>query len=350
MLHLLLGVNPAPLGTFPFTPAFLGSQELSAHEIGLTAVGQNARLFCLPSVSAFIGADIVAGVHATGLAREKGNVLFLDIGTNGEMVLSRQGTLVSCSCAAGPALEGMNIGCGMRAEPGAVEDVSIDAQGIVSLRVIGDVAPVGICGSGILAAIRELLRVGLLRRDGSLLTEAEAREKEQEKEKENLPPARRGFAALCREENGVPAIGLSGNIVVTQKDVRQVQLAKGALLSGSLALLSQAGLSVENIDKVLVAGQFGAHLSVRSLTGCGILPLPLAAEKVEYVGNSAKKGALMVLASPSVLAEMDALARDIVYVELGATPGYEELFMGCLEFPPGSRGFSLDDRISEIFR
>jgi uncharacterized 2Fe-2S/4Fe-4S cluster protein (DUF4445 family) len=340
MLHLLLGISPAPLGAFPFTPVFLRSQELPAHEVGLTALEKNARLVCLPSASAFIGADIVAGIYATGLTREKGNVLFLDIGTNGEMVLSRRGTLVSCSCAAGPALEGMNIGCGMRAEPGAIEDVSIHSQGVVRLRVIGDVAPIesppigrppiGICGSGILAAIRELLRVGLLRRDGSLLTKGEV--------KEELPPERWGLAALCREEDGVPAIALledMGNIVVTQSDVRQVQLAKGALLSGSLALLSRAGLEIEEIDKVLVAGQFGAHLPLESLVECGIIPYEpsLTAGKVEYVGNASTKGALAVLTSPTALAEMDALARDIAYVELGATPGYEELFIRCLEFP-----------------
>jgi uncharacterized 2Fe-2S/4Fe-4S cluster protein (DUF4445 family) len=190
--------------------------------------------------------------------------------------------------------------------------------------------PIGICGSGILAAIRELLRVGLLRRDGSLLTKGEV--------KEELPPERWDLAALCREENGVPAIALlgdMGDIVVTQSDVRQVQLAKGALLSGSLALLSRVGLEIEDIDKVLVAGQFGAHLPVESLVECGILPYEpsLAAGKVEYVGNASKKGALAVLASPTALAEMDALARDIAYVELGATPGYEELFIRCLEFP-----------------
>jgi uncharacterized 2Fe-2S/4Fe-4S cluster protein (DUF4445 family) len=335
MLHFLLGISPTSLGTFPFTPVFLESRELPVHEIGLTALRRNARLFCLPSVSAFIGADIVAGVYATGLVRKKGNVLFLDIGTNGEMVLSRQGTLVSCSCAAGPALEGMNISCGMRAEPGAVEDVSIDYRiddrgdyrGAVQFQVIGGEPPVGICGSGILAVIRELLRVGLLRRDGSLLTEAEV--------KAELPSAREALTALCREENGIPAVCLFGDIVVTQKDVRQVQLAKGALLSGLLALLNQAGLSVEDIDKVLIAGQFGAHLSVESLMGCGILPHEpsFAAEKVEYVGNTSKKGALMALTSSSALAEMSTLAQSIAYVELGATPRYEELFMRCLEFP-----------------
>jgi uncharacterized 2Fe-2S/4Fe-4S cluster protein (DUF4445 family) len=229
----------------------------------------------------------------------------------------------------------MNIGYGMRAEPGAIEDVAIDPKGVVRLRVIGGGVPLGICGSGVLAAIRELLHAGLLRRDGSLLTKTEV-------EKE-LPPAQWGLAALCREESGVPAIGLWENIVVAQKDVRQVQLAKGALLSGSLALLNWAGLNVEDIDKIWVAGRFGTHLPAESLTVCGILPyIPhdKTGYKVEYVGNASKNGALMVLTSPSVLAEMEALARSIAYVELGAAPGYQELFMGCLEFPPNFMGES----------
>jgi uncharacterized 2Fe-2S/4Fe-4S cluster protein (DUF4445 family) len=325
MLHLLLGVNPASLGTFPFTPVFLQGRDLLAGEIGLKTAGKNARLYCLPSVSAFVGGDIVAGLYASGLSRQRGSALLIDIGTNGEMALSRERSLVSCSCAAGPALEGMNIRCGMGAAAGAIEDVFVDEdEGSVRLKTIGGEAPVGICGSGILAAVKEFLRVGLVRRDGSLVAA------------EELPFWRRRLAALCRQEDnqegGHLSICLSGDVVVTQKDVRQVQLAKGALLSGVCALLDWAELQARDIDKVFVAGQFGAHLPAESLTKCGILPAEFG-EKIQYIGNSSLSGARMALTSPSAREEMEALARSVTSLELSATPGYSELFMKCLEFP-----------------
>jgi uncharacterized 2Fe-2S/4Fe-4S cluster protein (DUF4445 family) len=327
MLHLLLGVDPAPLGTFPFTPVFVQGRDLWAGEIGLKALGKNARLYCLPSVSAFVGGDIVAGICASGLSRQRGSVLLIDIGTNGEMVLrydkatSGETILVSCSCAAGPALEGMNIRWGMRAAAGAIEDVFVDEdEGSVRLKTIDDEAPVGICGSGVLAAIKEFLRVGLIRGDGSLVAA------------EELPLRRRKLAALCREKGGRLSICLSGDVTVTQKDVRQVQLAKGALLSGICALLEWTEMQARDIRKVFVAGQFGAHLPAESLTQCGILPAEFG-EKIEYIGNSSLSGARMALTSPSVREEMETLARSVTSLELSATPEYSELFMKCLDFP-----------------
>ena len=345
MLHLFLGINPASLGAFPFTPVFVQGQDLSATDIGLRAVGENARLYCLPSVSAFVGGDIVAGVYASGLTQQKGNTLFIDIGTNGEMVLSKETeflgcspetfvpekpasatitkkALVSCSCAAGPALEGMNISCGMRAAAGAIEDIFIDEnEGAVQLKTIDGEPPVGLCGSGVLAAIKEFLRVGLVRTDGSMAAAEEL--------------SSRRLAALCREGKSGLSIALNEGVFVTQKDVRQVQLAKGALLSGIRALLGQAGLQASDVNKVYVAGQFGAHLSTESLTECGILPYEFGG-KIEYIGNSSLSGARMALTSPFVRKEMEILARSIASLELSAMPGYSDLFMQCLNFPTNS--------------
>jgi uncharacterized 2Fe-2S/4Fe-4S cluster protein (DUF4445 family) len=340
MLHLFLGVNPAPLGAFPFTPVFTRGRGLSAADAGLKAVPEDAEVYCLPSASAFIGADIVAGVYVSDMARRKGgSILFIDIGTNGEIVLSRDGKLVSCSCAAGPALEGMNIRCGMRAAPGAVEDVFIrigGAAGAVRLKVVGDVPPAGICGSGILAAIREMLRAGLLRSDGSLV-------EREEPESEELPPERRSLAALlAADEDGIGAVRLSEKVFVTQKDIRQVQLAKGALLAGVLALLSRAGLGARDIDKVLVAGRFGEHLPAGSLTECGILPAGLGG-KIEYLGNTSKAGARATLMSRGARADMEALARGIECLDLGSLPEYGDLFIRCLDFPARSpQPFEID--------
>ena len=325
MLHILMGVNPAPLGAFPFKPAFMEALDIPAAEVGLKGL---ARLYCPPSASAFIGADIVAGICASGLARREGNALFIDIGTNGEMVLSRGGKLASCSCAAGPALEGMNISHGSRAAPGAVEDVFIGADGLVRLKIVGrqdpvagyppfDTAPplLGLCGSGVLAAVREFLRVGLLRTDGAFTGQG------------GLPG---GALAALYAEDGL-SVRLGGGIAVTQKDVRQVQLAKGALLSGVHALLAYTGLAVRDLDAVLVAGQFGAHLPAGLLTDCGVIP-PGLEKKVEYLGNTSKTGARLALTSPAARREMEELAREIEYLDLSALANYESLFLRCLNF------------------
>ncbi len=336
MLHLLLGVDPSPMGVAPFAPAFAESRTVRAPEIGLPF--EEASLFTLPSVSAFVGADVVAGAWACGMARRPGNALFIDIGTNGEIVLSCGGQLTACSCAAGPALEGMNIRCGMRAAEGVIEKVSISRGGSVRLSVVGNVSPSGICGSGILSALHELLRVGLVQSDGCMLRKSDL---------EPDDPLR----GLCRTEDGQAAVvlapvepapaGRTLPVVVTQKDVRQVQLAKGAILSGVLALLRRAGIGAADLDRVFVAGQFGAHLPVAGLTACGILP-DLPADRVEYVGNTSLSGARAALLAPSVRDEMNRLAGEIGYTDLAATEGYDRLFLECLEFPKNNSDFSAD--------
>ena len=312
MMHMLLGTDARSIGRSPYQPAFLGAQKRSAGEIGLRAGMDNSALvYCLPQVSAFIGADIVAGAYVCELEKQNGNVLFIDIGTNGEIVLSQKGRLLCCSCAAGPALEGMNISCGMRAAEGAIEDVKITEHG-VEFTCIDGKEPVGICGSGILAVLKELIRTGLVRKNGAFV------------KKENIP----------EEDYRYPMIRMNGKkrefliceapeLVVTQGDIRQVQLAKGAILSGFLALLNKAGISMEELDKVMIAGQFGAHLPAESLTGTGILPKEVE-DKIIYVGNSSKTGAYMTLLSEQVKEEMEGLAERMEYIELAETENYRK--------------------------
>lgn len=317
MLHMLLGVNASSIGVAPFAPVFVRSRYLRADAIGITSA-KKAALYVLPSVSAYIGADIVAGALVCGLDKAKTNVLFIDIGTNGEIVLASGGKLLSCSCAAGPALEGMNISSGMRAAEGAVEDVKISENG-VKLDVIGGGTAAGLCGSGILAAIRELIRIGMIERSGTFI-------KPQSLESDDY--RRKLFRSDGKKRTAV----LSEKLYITQNDIRQVQLAKGAILSGFYALLKKAGISMEELDEVLIAGQFGAHLPAESLTGTGILPPEITA-KIRYVGNSSKIGAYMALMSGRKKREMESLAQKIDYMELGASPGYERLFSSCLLFP-----------------
>ncbi|MBN2899235.1 MAG: DUF4445 domain-containing protein, partial [Clostridia bacterium] len=319
MLHLLLGVDSTVIGKAPFAPMFVRSKTLRAHEIGIKA-GPFTMLYCMPSVSAYIGADIVAGSYVCGLHKKKESILFIDIGTNGEIVLAHEGRLVSCSCAAGPALEGMNISAGMRAQEGAIEELEILPHGIKT-KVIGDTEGTGLCGSGILAVIREMIKTGIVTKKGAIIKLEALDEEDYRRRYIRVQDKKR---ELVIHEGRLP-------IVVTQSDVRQVQLAKGAILSGFYALLNEVGITMEDLDQVIVAGQFGAHLPADSLIGTGILPEAVR-DKLIYVGNASKTGAYMALMSIDVRKEIEQLAEKMEYMELGATEGYERLFAKCLIF------------------
>ncbi|MDR1044808.1 MAG: ASKHA domain-containing protein [Candidatus Adiutrix sp.] len=326
MLHLLLGLAPDSLGLIPFAPTLSRGLAFRGSEIGLKRLGA-AKVLILPSVSAYIGADIVAGAYVCRLKDRRENVIFIDVGTNGEVILASHGRLIACSCAAGPAFEGMNIHKGMRASEGAIEDLNLTwnretADLAISLTTIGDSGPVGLCGSGILAAVREFLKIGLLRPDGRLVKSGELASDDPRK-------------GLCLDFNGKPALRLSktsDEVIVTQKDIRQVQLAKGAILSALKALLLKTGLEMSALDRVIVAGQFGAYLPVDSLTSCGLVPAELA-EKIEYAGNTSKAGAYMALMSRQARAEMEELASGIDYFELGDIDNYDRLFAAAMKFP-----------------
>lgn len=321
MMHMLLGVDARSIGRSPYQPEFVSARELPAREIGLS-LPEDTRLYCLPHVSAYIGADIVAGTYVCQLQKEHGNVLFIDIGTNGEIVLASRGRLLCCSCAAGPALEGMNISSGMRAADGAVEDVRITEKGII-LKTIGDEEPAGLCGSGILAVVKELLKAGIVKKTGVFVKKDKLDDGDYRKPMIRMNGTKREF--ILRDDP---------ELLVTQSDVRQVQLAKGAILSGFRALLEKAEIQMEELDKVMIAGQFGAHLPAESLTGTGILPEAVK-DRLVYVGNSSKTGAYMALMSESVKREIEELAGRMEYMELAETDNYERLFAESMIFPAG---------------
>lgn len=322
MMHLLLGIDTITIGKSPYSTIFSKEKNIWANSIGIN-IAPFGRLYCLPGVSSFIGADIVAGAVVAGLRHTNDNVFFIDIGTNGEMILSKGGELASCSCAAGPALEGANISCGMRAAEGAIEGIQFNEDG-VSLEIIGDVEPVGICGSGILEAMSELNQKGLIKKSGRLKTkedlEGEGRDVlaqyliEEDKKRKVI---------ICKK--GEETLSLS------QEDIRQIQLAKGAISSGFYALVDFMGMEMEDLDSVVIAGQFGRHLKISSLTGVGIIPESLK-DKIKYIGNSSKTGAMMCLLSKEARKEMEEVAKDIKYFELSTKEGYEKLFTKCLTF------------------
>ncbi|WP_425446519.1 ASKHA domain-containing protein [Dethiothermospora halolimnae] len=320
MMHFLLGIDATAIGKSPYAPIFVRSKNILAKDIGLK-VAMGARLYCLPSVSSYIGADIVAGAYVSQLHKSKENILFIDIGTNGEIVLSNRGKLISCSCAAGPALEGMNISSGMRAAEGAIEDVEITKEGIKT-KVIGDKEPIGLCGSGILAVVKELIDTGLIKKSGAFIKKEKLQKSDYRYNMIQLNGKKREFILKDGKDK----------LLITQGDVRQVQLAKGAILSGFYTLLKQSNIEMDQLDKVIIAGQFGAHLPADSLIKTGILPEEVR-DKLVYVGNSSKTGAYMALMSGDVKEELEQLGNELDYMELGATEGYERLFSQCLLFP-----------------
>lgn len=313
MTHMALGIDARSIGVAPYKPVFTEGQNVSAKSLGLPGCDK-ANVYFVPQVSGYIGGDIVAGAYCCDMAGKKGISLFIDIGTNGEIVLSNKGSIVSCSCAAGPALEGMNIECGMPALAGAIEEVSADA-GDIRVKTIEGGEVTGICGSGILDALSVLIKEDIIKKTGAFKKPEDC----------GLYEKR-----VIKDDSGVRLM-LSDKIYMSQKDVRQVQLAKGAILSGIRALLNREGVRAENIDEVLIAGQFGAHLREESLIVTGIIPSECKG-KIRYVGNTSKTGAYMALMSGKVRSEMELLAKKIDYFELAEVKDYEMLLVNSMSF------------------
>ncbi len=319
MMHFLLGVDPSGIGKSPYVPAFTRGVNVPARDIGLD-ISPFGGVYCLPSVSAYIGADIVAGILSAELADKDERALFIDIGTNGEIAFSSKEKICACSCAAGPALEGMNISSGMRAADGAIEKVFIN--GDVEVRTIGGKAAVGLCGSGVIDAVGELIKAGVVAPSGRFV---------------RLQPGdARAWAHRLQNGDGPASFILSagkdgGSISITQKDIRQVQLAKGAILSGILALLSNLGIGMQDIDRVYIAGAFGFHVRMESLARMGVLPHELL-DRVTLIGNSSKSGAILCLLSKEKRREAAFIAPKIEYTELSCFPNYDKLFTDCLSF------------------
>lgn len=316
MLNLLLGENPASLGSYPFEAPVLGPVEVYPADVGLdTASG--ARLLVPRMLSGFLGADIVAVMLATGVGADAGTHLAVDLGTNGEIALSAGGRIASCSTAAGPAFEGMNISRGMRAMPGAVEAMSRDGR--LSPQVMGGGRALGICGSGLMDTVAALLEAGLLESSGRLAPPAHA---------DGIAPGRVKDAADMRRFIVDPGSGLA----LTQNDVRQFQLAKGAVATGIDLLCSKLDIEPESIEKVFLAGVFGSFLRPASAVTVGLLP-PALKDRIDYSGNAALTGAEMMLLSERMWEKALALAGHVEVVELSLEAGFQQSFVGNLSFP-----------------
>jgi uncharacterized 2Fe-2S/4Fe-4S cluster protein (DUF4445 family) len=315
MLHLATGNDPKSLGRYPYTPLITGNQHLGASDLGLQ-VSPFARVYLPPILSSFVGADITSGILSLQLHKQSGISLFVDIGTNGEIVLAENGRLTATSTAAGPALEGMNIGCGMCAGPGAVESVTSNPDGGISFRTIADKPSRGLCGSGLIDLIATLIDLGVIESNGRFASP------------DTLAP---GLAKHLVQSNGKLAFALTPDVLLSQKDIRQVQLAKGAIQAGIDFLMTYTGVGTAQVDRVLIAGAFGYHLATDSLLTLKILPSAFA-DKIDYVGNTSKTGGQTFLTNALCREEMAAVAREINILELSNQPDFERLFVRCLGF------------------
>ncbi|MBI5439798.1 MAG: DUF4445 domain-containing protein [Deltaproteobacteria bacterium] len=326
MQHLLLGMSPVSLGRAPYLPLCRQGGEVSAESLGL-AVFPRARVHLLPMLSGFIGADTLAALLTRPPAFFRGTNLLVDVGTNGELVLSRDGVLTATSCATGPVFEGAHIRSGMRAAPGAIEKVRVTADGAVELDVIQGPGrgsrPAGLCGSGVISAVSALVGSGVLRSDGAFDTDAEHRGL-------RIDPVG-GAAEFVLAPASESHTGR--DVVLGQWDVRAVQLGKAALRAGIDILCREAG--AERLDRLYLAGTFGNYLDPGDLLRIGVLP-PMGVDRIEAVGNAAGDGARLALFSTAYRRRAAVLAERIRVVELSLRADFQEIFVRSMELGPSS--------------
>lgn len=326
MTALALGIDPEPLGVAPFVLAVSVPQSVPATEIGLQ-LHPGARATFFPALGAYVGGDIVAGMLATGMDRDKRVRLFIDVGTNCEIVVSDGDRILSTAAPAGPAFEGGAIRCGMRAADGAIEVVKLGER--VELGVIGDVAPRGLCGSGLVDAVAELVKIGLLDSSGRFVADEVAKE---------LAPGLAGRLTFIGEERVFvlhrehPDADPAHGVVLSQRDVRELQFAKAAISTGWTLLMEELGVKHRDVQQVLLAGSFGSYLSAASAVQIGLVPrLPLL--RIVAAGNVAGEGAKMALLSRRERTGALALLKEVTYVELSDRADFNDRFVDLLAFP-----------------
>ena len=327
MLHLLAGADPSPMGTVPFTPAFLEHRLLRPDHIGLGAadagaglvVNARADVHLLPGAAAYVGADLMAGVGASGMVYRDETCMLVDIGTNGEIILHHNGELLGCATAAGPAFEGSGLSCGVRAGHGAVAHLRLDGnKSPLQVEVIGHTQPIGLCGTAYIDFLAEGRRAGLLSATGRLQAG------EDNASLTTGDHGRRGFI-IAHAQTGKA-------LAITESDIAALLQAKAAIAAGIDCLLGQAGLRTSDVQTLYLAGGFGLHLNVANAIGCGLLPGFLA-EQVELVGNTALAGAYLALMDTGALDAISRISRAIRIVELNLDPRFEEVFIDRLALP-----------------
>ena len=323
MEHIFAGVSPESIGRSPFESQFYDSLELEASELGINAE-KGVKVKLLPNIYGFVGGDIVSGIIYTGMHKSKELSLLVDIGTNNEMVLGNNDFMLCCSAAAGPALEGAKIKMGMRAAPGAIDSVKKNGRGI-SITTIGDMPPVGICGSGLVDAISELLKVGVITESGRFADEEELEEHLSSRFKGKKGKDFSFILAAEGEYGSNPEVG------ITQKDIREIQLAKGAIAAGAQILLDVAGKKLDDIKSVYLAGAFGNYIDIENAVRISILP-DVPRERIHPVGNSAGAGACLMLKDPSLWDTAADIIKRAEHIELASHKDFQEIFIGNMSF------------------
>ena len=309
MIQIALGIDPEPLSMAPFTIAARTMPEAQATDFGLR-VHERAPAVLFPALGAYVGPDIVAGILATGLTLDRRVRLFIDVGTNSEIVLGSSARTLACAAPAGPAFEAAQIRCGMRAADGAIEGVKI-RDGEVELTVIGDVEPAGICGSGLVDAVAELVGAGILDKSGRFVLGSSDR------------------LDKIGEEN---IFRLSGDVFLSQRDVRELQFAKASIATGWALLCRDLGVEPEDISQVLLGGSFGSYLTASSAVRIGLVPkLPVV--RIVAAGNVAGEGAKIAALSVTERAAAHAILDEVEYVELSGRQDFNDLFIDQLSFP-----------------
>lgn len=317
MMHILMGVDPTSLGVAPYKIVSYFNFEIDAKDIGMK-LGKYTKAFTIPSISSYVGADILSGVNHIDIEHIDKNIMFIDIGTNTELVLKYKDSYYASSCAAGPALEGMNIEFGSRAELGAIENVFFDLEsGAKNIVVIGKTKAKSICGSGVLAVIREALKIGLIDYRGRLVKLEDLAEDDK----------RKGF---LKDVDGKTVIDL-GDVYITKKDIRNIQLSKSAIMSGIVLLFNKLGMSADEVDDLFIAGQFGYHLSKDMLIDTYFIP-KIDEEKISYLKNTSLDGAISVVLSKKKRKNLLTLSKKIKFLELSYDENYQKVFIDSSYF------------------
>jgi uncharacterized 2Fe-2S/4Fe-4S cluster protein (DUF4445 family) len=320
MMHLLLGLPPEPIRLTPYITTVNFPPLVRAHEIGL-AVNPQAIVDCLPGVASFMGADITAGVLSSEMDQTDKLTLFMDIGTNGEMVFGTAEWLVSCACSAGPAFEGAGVEHGMRATMGAIEEVWINGETCEpTYRVIGNEKPRGICGSGLISLLAELFITGVLDRAGNIKLDL------------GSPRLRQGAHGPEYVVAWASETATGEDIVFTKVDIDNLLRAKAAIYAGFSVLVKSVGLSFGEVEQVLIGGSFGQYINVEKAIQIGILP-DMPWDRFHYLGNTAARGAYMALLSSDARQRIADIARRMTYIELCADNSFTEEFMAALFLP-----------------
>ncbi len=321
MIHLLLGLNPEYIRLEPYTPTVLDVPFFTASEIGI-AINPPAPVMISPAVGSYVGGDITAGILCTDLSNDSDEVcLFMDIGTNGEVVIGNREFLLTCACSAGPAFEGGGIKCGMRAAHGAIEKVEVDpATGLATCRTIGQVRPRGVCGSGMISLLAQLLETGWIDAAGKL-------KRSEPSEAIQIDGRQAAYTLVTAKES---ATGRA--IVIDEQDIENIIRAKAALYAACALMLTQVGMEFHDLRKVYIAGGFGRFLDLDAAIAIGLLP-DLPRDRFHFIGNASLAGSRMALVSEKHRERQRRQARRMTYLELTTDPSYMNEYTAALFLP-----------------